>query len=85
MDYKAKMDEQARLLTSMDMDAIFEKAEIAIGIAGNSANEAAQADVKDAYGVDVPSQIVHHLLVCGFSLALSMAKASAERHLEGGE
>lgn len=78
------MEEQARLLTSLDMDGIFDKAEQAIRIAGEEANNAARLDVKDAYGVDVTPEVVHHLLVCGFSLAITMAQRSAENYLAKG-
>lgn len=84
MDHKAKMEEQARLLTSMDFDEIFVKAEQAIDLAGPQAIEAGREDVKEAHGVTLDDAVVHHLLVCGFALALTMAQRSAENYLANG-
>lgn len=84
MDHKAHMEEQAKLLTSMDMDSIFEKAETAIRITGQEAINSAKADVADAYGVEVSDDVTRHLLVCGFALALVMAQQAAENFLHKG-
>ena len=85
MNHKEHMETQAKLLTSMDMDTIFDKAEVAIQITGKEAIDSAKEDVLAAHGVSLTDDVVRHLLVCGFALALVMAQRAAENFLHKGE
>lgn len=77
------VDEAAREITSLSMDQVFEKAEQAIQMAYRlGAIGAVKEDIKDAYGADISDEVLHHALVCGFSLALVMAQRSAANYLE---
>jgi hypothetical protein len=85
MDHKEHMTTQAKLLTSMDVDEIFAKAEVAVDMAGSEAIEAARGDAEEASGLTLTDDVVRQLLVCGFSLALTMAQRAAENFLHKGE
>lgn len=83
MDHKTKMDEAARDLTGMPMDAIFAKSEEAIQRAAqDGAVTAVIEDVKASLGVEISEEVAYHVLVCGFSLSLVLAQAAAQRYLD---